>query len=81
MLEEQRRFLGHTKKAMTPTTLETQSVNSGSSQELIENANAPEFDIEAHIKKVAAEKIAKEDEELRRKFGTRGIASLGDWNV
>lgn len=81
LLEEQRKFLGWPKKQMTPTTLETQSVNSESSQELIQNQNTPEIDIEAHIKKVAAEKIAKEDEELRRKFGTRGIASLGDWNV
>lgn len=41
----------------------------------------PPFDIEGHIKAKARESLVKEDQDLRRRFGTRGIAALGDWNL
>lgn len=80
LLTEQRKLLGWEKKGWMPDTLKSQSVNSQGSQESFEQQNCPEFDLEAYIKEEAAKKIKQEDEQLKKQFGTRGIAALGPWN-
>jgi len=74
LLEEQRKYLGYGK----PITLFDSTPKN---PEPVEQPEYEQMDIEEYIKRKAAEKIKKEDEELRNKFGTKGIASLGDWNI
>lgn len=80
LLNEQRKFLGWDKKGMMPGNSNINPIISETSQESFEEQNSPEFDLEAHIKEEAAKKIRLEDEENRRKFGSKGIAALGIWN-
>lgn len=42
--------------------------------------NPNEFDLKAYIKQRADQKIREENEDLRKRYGTKGLGALGVWN-
>ena len=70
------------KAVLTPSTSSIQSVNPGAPEGVKSptKVSKPELNLKKYIEEKAKASLFREDEELRKKYGSTGLGSLGFWN-